>query len=232
MTTTITTTTAKKYGRTAGLLYLFIITCGLFSEIAVRANIIVPGNAIETANNILASESLFRMGFISDLIMALCDITLAVVFYQLLKPVNKTLALLAASLRLIQTAIIGMNLLNHLSAVLILDNPIYIEAMGATEVYSRVMLYLEMHKYGYLISGVFFAFNCLVTGYLFIKSPYFPKILGGMLIAAGIGYLVNCAAYFIAPQLIELSEILLLLTAVTAELTVCIWLLVKGVKKK
>lgn len=230
-TNNLTTTTAKKYGRIAGLLYLLIITCGLFSEMFVRAALIVPGNATETAQNIASSLSLFRMGFASDIIMALCDLAIGVVLYILLRPTNKTLAIMALVLRLVQTAIIGMNLLNYFSVVILLDTPAYQASFGIEELYGRVMLFMDMHKYGYLISGVFFGFNCLVTGYLFYKSQFFPKALGIMLMLASLGYLANCYTNFLAPAYTQISDIILLITAVVSELTICIWLLIKGAKK-
>ena len=232
MTTALNNNTAKKYGRIAGLLYLTIIVCGLFSEMFVRASIIVPGDAAATAANITASNQLFRIGFASDMIMALCDVSIGVLFYMLLKPVSKTLAVFAAFLRLAQTAIIGMNLLNHFGTIILLDNPEYLNSFGAEDLYARVMLYLDMHKYGYLISGVFFGVNCLVTGYLFFKSCYFPKVLGIMLMIASFGYMTNCFTNFLAPAYTDISDMILLVTAVITELTICIWLLVKGVKKQ
>lgn len=232
MTTALNNNTAKKYGRIAGLLYLLIIAFGLFGEMFVRASIIVPGDAAATSANIISSNGLFRLGFTSDIIMALCDVSIGVIFYTLLKPVNKTLALLAAFLRLAQTAIIGMNLLNHFSAIIVLDNPEYLNAFGTTELYAKVSLFLEMHKYGYLISGVFFGANCLITGYLFYKSQYFPKVLGLMLIMASFGYMINSFTNFLAPDYIAISDIILLVTAVITELTICVWLLIKGVKSK
>ena len=228
--TAINLTTAKKYGRLAGICYLTIITCGLFSEMFVRGSLIISGNPSETVANIIESEQLFRLGFASDMAMALCDVTIGVLFYILLRPVNKTLALLAAFLRLAQTAIIGINLLHYFSAILLISNEQYINIMGAENLEAQIMLFLEMHKYGYLISGVFFGFNCLVTGYLFIKSSYFPRLLGIMLVFASVGYLVNCYANFLQPSLTEISDIILLFTAVITELSICIWLLIKGVK--
>lgn len=92
-----------------------------------------------------------------------------------------------------------MNLLNHFSAIILLSNPDYEAAFGTAELYGKVMLFLDMHKYGYLVSGVFFGFNCFVTGYLFCKSSYFPKIFAVMLTAASFGYLANCFTNFLAP---------------------------------
>ncbi|MCB0699772.1 MAG: DUF4386 domain-containing protein [Chitinophagaceae bacterium] len=229
MTTLTTTINDKKLARTAGLLYLLIIACGLFAGV-VRQQVLVPGDAASTAQNILQSEGLFRMSFIADMIMALCDVSIGVVFYLLLKQVSKGLAMLAAFLRLAQTAIIGLNLLHHFSAIIWLNNPIYMETMGADAVYAQVMNALELHNYGYLISGVFFGVSCLVLGRLFIKSPLFPTTFGYMLLIAGSGYLFNCYTNFAAPSLNSISEPVMLAVSITTELALCIWLLIKGVK--
>jgi len=93
-----------------------------------------------------------------------------------------------------------------------------------------VMYKLEVFEYGYLISGVFFAINCLLMGYLLYKSELFPKILGIMIAIASFGYLFNCVTNFLIPSLIETSQILLLFTAVVAELLLRLWLLIKGTK--
>src|SRR5690606_25260231 len=96
---------------------------------------------------------------------------------------------------------------------------------------SMVMLFLNMHSQGYLISGVFFGFSCMVLGYLFFRSPLFPKVLGVMMSLASLGYLTDCAINFLAPEHAGMSEILVMLTAVPTELGLCAWLLIKGVKK-
>ncbi len=89
----------KKTARVAGFLYLTIIIAGIFAEFFVRQSLIVPGDATATANNIMASEGLFRIGIASDLIMIMCDVALALAFYALLKPVSNSLSLLAAFFR-------------------------------------------------------------------------------------------------------------------------------------
>jgi len=105
------------YARVAGFLYLIIIIAGIFAEVFIRSSLIVSGDAATTANNIMASEWLFRIGFVGDLVVFLCDVLVSLVFYILLKPVSKTLALLAAFFRLAMTAISGINLLNHFTAL-------------------------------------------------------------------------------------------------------------------
>lgn len=225
MTTTIETTTIRN-ARLTGLLYLIIIFCGLFSEMFVRGAMIVPNDAAATVNNIKAGESLYRIGFVCDLIMVIADIGVALLFYILLKPVNKALAILAAIFRLVQGTIIAMNLLNHFAVLLLINNP------DTAFVNTQTMFYIDMHMYGYLISGVFFGLSCLVLGRLFYKSHLFPNILAYMIAIGGAGYLIDCFTNFVVPQYAEVTELIVLATAVISEITVCLWLLIKGVKRK
>lgn len=231
MTQYTTDKNALTKARAAGALYLIIIACGLFSEMFVRGSLVVQGDANATADNILHAMPLYRAGFAADIIMAICDIGVAILFYQLLKPVSKGLALLAAVFRLVQAAIIGINLSNHFAGVVLLNNPDYLQAFDAKQLNTLVMFFLDMHGHGYLISGVFFGLSCLLLGRLFYLSPYFPKILGIMLALASFGYLTDCFTNFLAPAYANVSEMLVVATAVITEITLCLWLLVKGVKK-
>ncbi|MCB0130010.1 MAG: DUF4386 domain-containing protein, partial [Caldilineaceae bacterium] len=123
----------KKTARIAGLLYLSIIAAGVFAEFIVRGSLIVPGNAAATAGNILAAESLFRLGIAGDLIMLICDVALALVFFVLLKPVSRSLSLLAAFFRLAQAAVLGMNLLNLVLVLQLISGTDYLAVFGAEQ---------------------------------------------------------------------------------------------------
>lgn len=223
--------TMKVNARTAGILYLLIIVSGLFSEVFVRSGIIVPGDAAATAGNISANSFLFRIGFVSDLVMVMSDVGVALLFYLLLKQVNKGLSMLAAFFRLAQATVIGMNLLNYYMPLLILGDTNYLGGFSAEQTNSLVMLFLSAHSYGYLISGVFFGISCVILGYLIYKSEYFSKWLGVLVIAAGIGYLIDCLVNFLLPGYASTSEILVMSVAVISELSLCLLLLVKGVKQ-
>lgn len=223
---TINTGKPKNNARIAGVLYLIIIFCGLFSEMFVRGTLIVPDDAAQTLANIKAAQGLYRIGFVSDMIMAICDVGVGVMFYILLRPVSKTWAMMAAFLRLAQAAIIGINLLNFYTPLLLLDS-----GADTVQLQQNVMLYLNMHQYGYLISGVFFGFSCVILSFLFYRSSYFPKLLGIMLLPAGISYLADCFTNFIAPEYAGVSEMMVVATAVITELAICAWLLIRGVKK-
>lgn len=219
----------KTNARTAGILYLIIIITGLFSELFVRSEIIVPGDAATTAANITSNPFLFRIGFISDMLMVISDIAVALLFYLLLKPVNQGLSMLAAFFRLGQATILGLNLLNYFLALLLLDNNEYLSSFSADQLNSMSLLFLNAHSYGYLISGVFFGFSCLTLGYLIYKAAYFPKWLGILILGAGFSYLTDCFVNFLFPEYTSISEILVMTIAVVSELSLCLFLLIRGV---
>ena len=229
MTARTTETPPLSYARIAGFLYLLIIVFGIFSEVGIRSTIIVKGDGAATVANILASESLFRTGFAADVIMLLSDVAIAVLFYVLLKPVSKILALTAAAFRLIQAALLGFNLLNYYAPMLLLDGPKYGSDFGTNQLNSLVMLFLDMHSHGYDLGLIFFGLSNIILGYLVIKSEYFPRVLGYGLIAAAVVYLVGSLTRFLLP---DFAFVIAPFYAVPliAELAFCLWLLVKGIR--
>jgi hypothetical protein len=220
----------QRTARLTGLLYLVIIICAGFSQGYVRSQVFEPGDAAATAGNIAALEGLFRLGFVTDLIAFMTDAVVAILLYVLLRPVSKTLSLLAASLRLLaHPAIAGINLLNHLAAVLLLSGAEYLTALQTDQLNALVMFFLEAHRNGYLIAGAFFGLHCLLLGYLLFKSGYFPKILGIFLVVASFGYLIESFGSFLAPHYQEIFAWIVAVPATIAELSLCLWLLIKGV---
>jgi len=220
----------KTNARAAGVLYLIIILTGLFSELIVRSGMIVLGDATATAENISANFFMFRIGFISDLIMVMSDVGVALLLYLVLKPVNNGLSMLAGFFRLAQATVLGINLLNFYLPLLLLGDGNYLNSFSGEQLNSLSLLFLNVHSYGYLISGVFFGISCIVLGYLIFKAEYFSKWLGILVVAAGISYLVDCVANFLFPGLASTSEILVMTVAVVSELSLCLFLLIKGVK--
>jgi hypothetical protein len=215
------------------VLYLIIIVTGIFAEFLVRQSLKVPGDATATAANIMASEGLFRLGIAGDLIMIMSDIALALAFYILLKPVSNALSLLAAFFRLGQAAILGINLLNLFFVLQLLSGADYLTVFGADQLQALVLLFLNGHSLGYAIGLVPFGLSLLVLGYLVFKSGYIPKILGVLLIVASLGYLIDSFASFLLPNYDHYEAIFALvvfLPAFIGELSMCLWLLIKGVK--
>jgi hypothetical protein len=152
-----------------------------------------------------------------------------VLFYVLLKPVSKTLALTAAAFRLTQAAILGLNLLNYYTAILLLSDTGYATAFEADQLNALVMLFLDMHRHGYDLGLLFFGLSSLILGYLVVKSDYFPGILGYGLIAAAVIYLTGSLTLFLFPDYVSLITPMYIVPLI-AELSFCLWLLVKGVR--
>jgi hypothetical protein len=219
----------SSHARSAGLLYLVIIACGIFSEAFIRAHLIVPGDAGITAGNILAAPGLFRTGFAADSVMLLCDVAIAVLFYVLLRPVSRTLAMLAAAFRLTQAAILGFNLLNYYAALLLLSGVEYASALETGQLQAQAMLHLQLHSHGYDLGLIFFGLSNFFLGYLISRSGYIPALLGYGLIAAGIVYLTGSYVRFLAPDFHEQVAPLYIIPLL-AELGLCLWLMIKGVK--
>jgi hypothetical protein len=212
--------------RIAGLLYLAVIVCAGFAQ-AVRSSVIASGDAAATAENILDSERLFRLGFSSDIVAFACDIGLAVALYVLLKPVNQTIALLAAFFRLAQAATLGVNLVMQFMALLLLSGEGYLSGFDAEQLNVLALLFLEAHGYGYLLGLVFFGCSTFLLGYLVIKSEYLPGLWGALLMLAAVGYLVDSFAGFLIEDRGIVSTIAIA-PAALVEVTFCLWLLIRG----
>ncbi|GGX73533.1 DUF4386 domain-containing protein [Saccharospirillum salsuginis] len=218
------------HARLAGVLYLIIIVCAGFAEGGVRASLIVPGDAALTAEHILGSEFLYRLGFSLDLVAFLCDLGVSILFYVLLKPVNRTLALTAAMLRLLaHPAIASVNLINHYGALQILTNESLNAAFSAEQLQSIALLFTEFHTTGYLIAGAFFGMHCLLLGYLLVKSDLFPSLIGVFIGIAAVAYLLNSFGNFLMPEHRTFFDAIVVVPAVIAELSLGLWLLFKGV---
>lgn len=216
------------WARTAGVLYLIIIVLGLFSEIWVRSSLISPGDAAATASSIVAAEGLFRAGFLADSIMILSDVAVAVLLFVLLKPTNQTLALLALCFRLMQTAVIALNLLNYYATMLLLKGSDYNSVFDAAQINSLASLFLDLHSHGYDLGLILFGVHCLLLGYLIAKSLYMPKALGYLVMAAGVTYLIGSYTRFLFPDFVSTVSPIYVV-AIISELSLGLWLLVKGV---
>lgn len=215
--------------RFAGVLYMVITVAAVFAHIVLPEQFIVPGDAAATAANIAANTSTFRIGLVgSELVILLSEIVLSVVLYVLLKPVSKALSLVAAVSRLAMTTIHGLNLLNYYFVLQLVDGGNLAMAFGPEQVQALVMMFLEAHSIGFTIGIAFLVPHVLVLGYLIAQSGYFPKVLGFLFIAAGIGYLFDTVGLLLVSGYTTTPGLIAMVIAV-AEIAFPIWLLVKSV---
>ncbi len=219
----------KKTARIAGLLYLGVIVFGVLAEFLVRSKLIVPGDATATANNIMASEGLFRLGFAMDLIMIACFMFLPLVFYVLLKPVNKNHALLMVIFVLVSVPISFVSMIYHFGSLQFLSGADYLTAFTTGQLHAQVMSYLDLYRTGVSIATIFHGLWLLPLGYLVYKSGYFPRIFGVLLMIACFGFLIQALTFFFAPSY-EVITYPGAVIMIIAEFGFCGWLLVKGAK--
>jgi hypothetical protein len=216
-------TTAK----TVGILTLLIAVIAPFSMLYLPSVLIVPGDANNTANNIIASEGLFRLGMIGDAIIFVLEVALTVALYDLLKPVNKTLSLVAAFARVSMNALQALNLLNSFLVLQLLSGSGFLTAFTTSQLHAFVLMSLNARQDVVLIWGLFLALHLFVIGFLVYQSGYLPKTVGGLLMIAGVCYLTQSFGNILTPQHKELFASIGLLS--TIEVVFPLWLLIKGI---
>ncbi|NNK66559.1 MAG: DUF4386 domain-containing protein [Rhodobacteraceae bacterium] len=203
--------------RLAGLAYLVIILCGVWAEGVVRGSLVIPGDASATADAIRAALGLFRASLLADATMALADITLAVLFFTLLRHIQPVLALLAMVLRLVQAGLIGASLI-ALAAV---------PGLVTSGDDSLALTFIGLHATGYDIGLIFFAVNCGLMAVLLSRSGGVPRVIVYGIAAAGAVYLTGSILRLLAPELAAGFAPAYLIPLV-AESALCLWLLIRA----
>jgi hypothetical protein len=222
-------TDPKKIARLTGYLYLLVIAFGIFAEFFVRSSLLVPGDPHGTAMNLRDDEALFRIGLAGDMLVFSIDIVLCITFYILLKPVNKNLSLLAASFHLIEAGILGINMLAHYAVLEILGGEAYLNVFSREQLEVFAYLSLQLHGAGYGLGLIFFGFSLVIMGYLFYLSSFIPKVLSLLIIPAGLVYLVTSFAAILFPGMSGGLTPLFVIPFI-AELSLALWLCIKGIR--
>ena len=215
--------TLRKAALIAGLSLLIMTVASVFAEYA-RTSLIVAGDATTTANNIMAREMLFRSGIFGYMIVIVMDVVVAWALYVFLRPVNKSLSLLAGWFRIVYSAIFGVCLFNLVAVPGLLSGSDYLKVSGIDELNAKVMLSLNAFDNGWNIALVFFGLHLGLLGYLVMKSNYIPKFLGILLVIAGSGYLIDSLGNILIP---DYSLTIVIFTFI-GELLFMLWLLIKG----
>jgi len=216
------TGSVQTYARIIGVLFLISIFGGFFGELYVPSRIIVSRDAAATAKNIIASDSLFRLGFASYLVEAICDIALSLMLYVLLRPVRNDLALLAAFFGLVSTTLFGVAEMFYFGASVIVRST----GFSPGERNALALLSLRAYRYGADIFMALYGIAALIRGYLIYRSRYLPRFLGVILMIAGAGFVMKNFAVLLAPAY---ASDFFLLPMFLAVLSLTVWLLVKGV---
>jgi len=221
-------TTPTALARIAGVLYLLLVGAA-FNEGYVLPRIVKSGDAAATAGNIRASATLFRVGFVGDMVAATCWLLLAMALYLLLNHVHQLAAAAMVTFAAVGAAIQYLNQLNQYTALTIATGDHYTRAFGGAGSDGLTLLFATMQHSGYLIDSMFFGLWLLPLGYLVIKSGYFPKPLGVLLIVGCIAYIASLFTRVLAPAVGSSTAPLFIAIGGTAELCFLAWLLIKAV---
>jgi hypothetical protein len=229
--TTITKRNAEASPRllagVTGLFYLLTILTGIFAQGFVSNRLVVFGDATATTTNILAHKNLFQFGFIVYMIEMACNIAIASLFYDLLKPVSRSVSLLAAFLGLAGCVIKTFSRVFYIAPLFILGGSHYLSVFNVEQLQALALLFLKVNDQGAGIALAFFGFAGLLKGYLIIRSTFLPRILGAWSALAGLGWLTFLSPT-LGPQLFSYTAAFGFLGAAV----MIVWLLVKGVNEE
>jgi len=221
----IAATSPRFKARLAGASYLIAGQAYAFAEFSVRGKLVVSGDAAATAHNILAHESLFRLGFATELISTVCFLLVTLLFYDMFKPVNRSLSLLAAFFSLVGCTTQALGSLFHFAPLVILGGAQYLSVFKVDQLQALALMFLVLRTQSTCIYMVFFGCYNLLIGYLIFRSTFLPRILGVFLAIAGFTYQA-----FLSPPLANyLFPYLLAPAGALGELSLMLWLLVFGV---
>ncbi len=212
----------------AGLCYLAVIAGGLFAEGMVRGPLIVQGDPPATAGAILENETLWRLGLAVHLLYLIPALTMMVIVSGLFRTVEPTLARLALVFGVAAVTVEAVALVYLYVPLALIENG------GATLVAlegAPALIYLATQLYatGFGFSLLLFAGFCVLIGALILRSRLVPRAIGAMMIVAGICYVVNTLALIVSPGFWKLLNPAILLPILLAELSLALWLLLKGI---
>jgi hypothetical protein len=220
----------RRLARIAGLFYLLVLVFGVFAHFVVRGELYVPGDAAATAANLTEQPTLFRLGYVADLLMATFLLLTAMALYRLLRHVHADAARAMVVFAAVGTAITFAVLSSSFAALLAVTEEPYLAAFGDGGSAATSLLLLDTHHYGYLSAQVFFGLWLLPLGYLVYRSGMFPRWLGVLLVAGSVGFLIDTVLVFLAPGVRDaLDPVVGTLTSV-AELVMIAWLLIRGAR--
>jgi Domain of unknown function (DUF4386) len=173
---------------TAGAGLLLMAALSVFGNFVAIAGLVTKGDAARTAKDITASESLFRLGILSMLIVVALDVVVACALYRVFSPVSKSGSMLAAALRLAYAGVFMVAIGQLLGVLRLLGNDGYLSVFGSDQLHAQALLGINAFTDLWHASLLLFGLHLLVVGYLAYRSNYVPKFLSVLVAIAGLGY--------------------------------------------
>ncbi|MDR0368772.1 MAG: DUF4386 domain-containing protein [Bacteroidales bacterium] len=218
----------KRIAGIAGIWYLlFVVTAGLCQMYLIKT--FVAENAEATAQNILATESLYLLSIFGSVFgHIICFLFVVLMLYRLLKHVNETQAKLMFSLVLVAVAVMFINIIFQANALFVLNRAAYFKEFTVGQIYEISTLFLQLRFIGEYVTGILWGLWLFPLAYLVYKSNFIPKIIACLLILAGICHIADCVLFLTNQRLHAILTDYLMLLAL-GEIIMFLWLLIKGV---
>jgi hypothetical protein len=219
------TVTPARTARAAGVFYLITITARIVADGFVRDRLVVSSDAARTATNILAHPDLFRIGFVADVVAFASFVAIAALLYVLLKPVSRSVSLVAALFAVVASIAQAFSSVFHLAALFVLGDSAYLRVFTAEQLQAAALMLLKIRAIGYHNIGlVFLGAYLLLIGWLAYRSTFMPRLVGLLAAIAGLAYMP-----FLWPPLAKVLLPRLLIPAGIGQMVLMLWLLIAGV---
>lgn len=216
--------------RIAGLCYLIVVAAGVFAALFVREPLFVAGDAVATARLIAANESLWRWGIAVHALYLFAAAAFGVILYRLFKPVHATVALLALVFGIVPVAIEALLLTTLYVPLVMIGEAAALSALDEGQREALGYLAVRLFLAGWGFSLLLFSGFCILTGGLILRSRLIPRTIGVLMIAAGVSYFVNTLSAILSPALNAALLPGLLVPSFVGELSLALWLTIKGVQ--
>jgi hypothetical protein len=225
MATSIVNESQRKAAKVVGLMYLLTNATAIFAAVHVRGSLIAYDSAATTAANIVAHERLFRIGVACDLFTFAADVVIIVGLYEILKPVSRGLALLAAFWRLIETSSLVVITLNGFDTLRFLSGADYLQVFETDRLQALARAYIDAHDAGFNIGLFFLGLGSTIFSYLWFKSNYIPRALAAWGVFSSIVAAACTFAFVIFPNLADTIGSWCFTPIFIFELGIGLWLL-------
>lgn len=216
----------RSLARMAGTCQLLEAITATFGQVIVLRRLIVSGNSVATTANILGHERLYWCGFASSILAVILNLAWIFLMYELLKIVNRPIAILATLVMLIGSAMLAVTALFYIAPLVILQAGGSLTAFTTAQLQALAAAFLRLNTYAFDLHTVFFGVWCVMTGFLIFKATFLPRILGVLLIVAGLGWLL----YLAPPFAVRLFPYIAATSAI-GEIPLEFWLIVVGLNE-
>jgi hypothetical protein len=224
MTNRLRDTSPSKRGRILAAFYLFLIVAGISAQAIITDRLVVSTDATKTASNIIANKSLYRLGYMLFMLEMVAQVVVSMMFYDLLKPVNRSVARLSAILGFTGCGIKTMARLFYYAPLILLSGASYLSALQPGQAEALSLVLIKLNYQGAAIGIIFFAFEVVLRGWLWYNSGFLPRFLGVLWIVSGLGWLT-----YLWPPLGSQAFVVVALFAIATIIATSGWLFFPGV---